>query len=190
MQMTWPFFRSHESRRAMISHRPVPVSSCWNGIVIMDTAPFYATPPLQFRGIPDSLAASHLEGSESCLVHADHRLVSPATADHGVWLNPNVRVAYSTAAYATVASRSWLSPLQISLGLWQNRFRRWLTTVWIKESIVRRRVTAWMRQTRVPPEKQTYNIFADPEEGERVEPGWFCLVNEMQLLVKNGWRHA
>lgn len=32
LMMTYPYFRSRESRSAMISHRPVPVQSCWNGM--------------------------------------------------------------------------------------------------------------------------------------------------------------
>lgn len=28
----WPYFRSSESRNAVIYRMPVPVSSCWNGI--------------------------------------------------------------------------------------------------------------------------------------------------------------
>ena len=29
---TFPYFRSHASREAMLHGRPVPVKSCWNGI--------------------------------------------------------------------------------------------------------------------------------------------------------------
>ena len=32
LMMTYPYFRSRESRSAMVSHRPVPVQSCWNGM--------------------------------------------------------------------------------------------------------------------------------------------------------------
>ena len=32
LMMTYSYFRSHESRSAMVSHRPVPVQSCWNGM--------------------------------------------------------------------------------------------------------------------------------------------------------------
>lgn len=29
---SWPYFRSRESRKALLRHEPVPVASCWNGI--------------------------------------------------------------------------------------------------------------------------------------------------------------
>jgi hypothetical protein len=32
LMQTWPYFRSRESRRAMLSNVAVPVSSCWNGM--------------------------------------------------------------------------------------------------------------------------------------------------------------
>ncbi|KAJ4302975.1 hypothetical protein N0V90_001866 [Kalmusia sp. IMI 367209] len=32
---TWPYFRSRESRIAMEANLPVPVSSCWNGMVVL-----------------------------------------------------------------------------------------------------------------------------------------------------------
>ena len=93
---TWPYFRSSSSRNALRALRPVPVRSCWNGMVAMDSKPFYESwRPLRFRGISDSLAELHLEGSECCLIHQDN----PLTAKHGVWLNPNVRVGYNKEAY-------------------------------------------------------------------------------------------
>jgi hypothetical protein len=91
---TWPFFLAAESRNAMKSNAPVPMKSCWNGIVVFQADPFYKDPPLRFRGISDSLAAYHLEGSECCLIHADNEL---STAK-GIWLNPNVRVLYNPEA--------------------------------------------------------------------------------------------
>ena len=84
---SWPFFLATESRNAVKSNSPVPVKSCWNGIVVFQADPFYKSPPLSFRGIPDSLAVHHLEGSECCLIHADNEL----STVKGVWLNPNVR---------------------------------------------------------------------------------------------------
>ncbi|RMZ90526.1 hypothetical protein DV736_g2252, partial [Chaetothyriales sp. CBS 134916] len=93
---TWPYFRSSASRNALKARRPVPVRSCWNGMVAMDAKPFYASDrPLRFRAIADSLAELHLEGSECCLIHEDNGL----TAKDGVWLNPNVRVRYQKEAY-------------------------------------------------------------------------------------------
>ncbi|KAI9877771.1 MAG: hypothetical protein M1830_000498 [Pleopsidium flavum] len=85
----FPYFRSRASRKAIMAHEPVPVQSCWNGMVVFDATPFYGnSDALLFRGIPDSLAEYHLEASECCLIHADN----PLTARRGVWLNSNVRV--------------------------------------------------------------------------------------------------
>ncbi|KAL2022899.1 hypothetical protein VTK56DRAFT_4430 [Thermocarpiscus australiensis] len=168
---TWPYFRSSSSRRAMLNGEPVPVSSCWNGIVAMPASAFTGIQGLKFRGIADSLAAFHLEGSECCLVHADN----PASRTKGVFLNPAVRVGYSRKAYDAVHPQegsSWLSLSQIWLGLWKNRLARWFTTPWFKEHRVHRRVERWEHAA----------------EG-REEKGEVCLINEMQVLVHNGWAH-
>ena len=185
----------------MVSHRPVPVQSCWNGmgkschpsgtqnsvvlnplstlrrhspetyfLVIFDSSPFYQTPPLRFRGISDSLAAHHLEGSECCLIHADNLY----SARDGVWLNPNVRVGYDPSAYAAVHSvQPWPAAYDRFIGLWGNRIRRWVTTVRFKEWVVRRRLQKWAKEDR-----------------HRREPGPHCLINEMQVLIYNGWAHV
>ncbi|KAL9111556.1 MAG: hypothetical protein Q9227_004044 [Pyrenula ochraceoflavens] len=112
-------------------------------LVVMDTAPFYeAKPPLRFRGIPDTLAKLHLEGSECCLVHADN----PLSQSKGVYLNPNVRVGYNPEAYNTVhrgRDTCWLSSYEIFLGLWRNRILRWTTTTWLKSYTVARRLSKW-----------------------------------------------
>lgn len=167
---TWPFFRSSVSRHAMKNMSPVPVRSCWNGMVAMPAAPFYASPPLHFRGIPDSLAAFHLEASECCLIHADN----PLSARRGVFLNPLVRVGYSGPAYGAVNPiMNWLSPGTILQGLWTNRLRRWTTSPWWKERVVSKRVARW----------------AAMSEGNQ-EPGQFCIINEMQVLHPWGWVHV
>jgi len=125
---------------------------------------------LRFRGIDDTLAQDHLEASECCLIHADN----PQSAARGVFLNPSVRVGYSKDAYEAVhPSDNWLAPFTILDGLWRNRLRRWATTPAFKEWRVRGLVQAW-------------------EKGgpEREEKGAFCIVNEMQILVENGWAHV
>lgn len=168
LMQTWPFFRSRGSRRAMKSNSPVPVASCWNGMVVMDAAPFYES-HLEFRGIPDSLAAKHNEGSECCLIHADN----PLSPSKGVWLNPEVRVGYDGPAYKQVNLHPpWLSTWTILKGCWENRLRRWFTTPWFKNQIVNWRLRRWKK--------------SDPKNQEL---GTFCLINEMQILVENGWKH-
>ncbi|KAK4148840.1 glycosyltransferase [Chaetomidium leptoderma] len=186
---TWPYFRASKSRKAMINAQPVPVSSCWNGIVAMPASSFTGIRGLQFRGIPDSLAAAHhLEASECCLIHADN----PASRTRGVFVNPAVRVGYNRAAYDAVhpgahlktgseppgsgseggSSKSWLSLKEIYWGLWRNRVARWTTTSWFEEREVRRRVERWVKGG-----------------GGGGEKGGFCIVDEMQIVVHNGWKH-
>ena len=139
-------------------------------LVAFDSSPFYQANPLRFRGISDSLASHHLEGSECCLIHADN----PLSTTKGVWLNPSVRVGYDPQAYNAVhASKPWPSISNRWVGLWRNRVRRWVTTVWFKEWVVRSRLKKW----------------AKGERG-RHEPGEHCLINEMQVLVHNGWAHV
>lgn len=139
----------------------------------MNAAPFYnGSSSLAFRGVPDTLAQSHVEGSECCLVHVDN----PLSESQGVWVNPNVRVGYNEAAYEQVrqqAFHDWLSPCRIFVKLWEGRVRRWSTSVWFKELRVRARVAVW---SSVSP--------------ERTELGGICLVNEMQVLTANGWAHV
>ncbi len=174
----------------MAHGEPVPVSSCWNGIgpyptpnvslfhshtnnraVAMPTSAFTGIQGLKFRGVDDTLAASHLEGSECCLIHADN----PASRTRGVFLNPAVRVGYNRNAYDAVHPQgggSWLSLSQIWFGLWRNRLARWFTTPWFKERLVHGRVERWERAAK-----------------GREEKGDFCLINEMQVVVDNGWAH-
>lgn len=140
---TWPFFLAAESRNAMNSSSPVPVKSCWNGIVIFQADPFYKNPSLRFRGIPDSLALYFLEGSECCLIHADYSL----SLTRGVWLNPNVRVLYNSKADNFVTSKGgrWPSKREISKGIWSNRWARRTRFLWryTERFVVERSVRLW-----------------------------------------------
>ena len=167
---SWPYFRSKSSRDAMISGQPVPVQSCWNGIIAFDAVPFYEPDPLVFRGISDSLAAHHLEGSECCLIHADN----PLSSTHGVWLNPDVRVGYGPEAYDAVHPGAlWPSTTYSIVGIWKTRITTWLTTPYFKASKINSRLEKW-RQA----------------DSGRNEPGVQCLINEMQTVIENGWAHV
>lgn len=167
---TWPYFRAAHSRSALKHNQPVPVSSCWNGMVFMDAAPFYSEPALRFRGISDSLALSHLEGSECCLIHQDN----PKSRTHGVYVNPNVKVGYNWEAYEKMNIPGYRMPfLQYLYATWENRVRRWFSTDWFKMRIVKSRVRSWERSAK-----------------HRSEAGIDCLINEMQVLVNNGWAHV
>jgi hypothetical protein len=175
--MTWPFFLAAESWNAMKSSSPVPVKSCWNGIVVFQAEPFYENPSLRFRGIPDSLAIHHLEGSECCLIHTDNSL----SLTKGVWLNPNVRVSYNAKSDDVVNSKwgRWPSKREVLTGIWRNRWARWteFPRRYTERFVVERRLGRWRSE-----EQRTRN--AEVREG-----GIDCLVNEMQVLVENGWAH-
>lgn len=156
---------------------PVPVKSCWNGIVVFQAEPFYNNPPLSFRGIPDSLARHHLEGSECCLIHADNNL----SATRGVWLNPNVRVSYNPEANIVVNPENgiWPSKSDRLKGIWSNRWARWTRFRWryMEWYGVERRLRSWSA------EMQQEGIMHSTK-------GAHCMINEMQVLVENGWAHV
>ena len=197
---TYPYFRSSSSITSLLHNVPIPVQSCWNGIISMDTSPFYSSPPLSFRGVPDSLANLHIEGSECCLIHADNDALR---REKGVWVNPNVRVAYNASTYGKVnpgvvvkaditeevhgfelpggVRGKWPSKSEAWRGRWSNRKARWIgwAKEWSERRVVNSRVERWIRQGK------------KKDEGieEREEVGRECLVNEMQVLFQNGWQH-
>jgi hypothetical protein len=164
----WPYFRSSTSRHAAQRHLPVPVTSCWNGMVAMPASPFLSANPIRFRGISDSLAGQHVEGSECCLIHADNYY----SRRDGVYLNPNVKVAYSGTVFDVVKAMPEMRVWDVWRGVWTNRLCRWTSSPVFKEYFVRVKVGAWAR---------THDLD---------EPGGFCLVNEMQVIHANGWRHV
>lgn len=175
---TWPYFLSSVSRDAVVANAAVPVQSCWNGMIVMDATPFSSPDQsIKFRAIPDSLAAYHLEASECCLIHADN----PLTVLKGVWVNPQVRVAYGGDAYKAVnpAGLIWPSTSDRILGVWHNRFSRLTGRLrfFVEDFVVRRRLSDWRT-------KQNSN-----RHGPSGEAGENYLINEMQVLVENGWKH-
>lgn len=136
----------------------------------MPAAPFLAQEPLRFRGIPDSLGAHHLEGSECCLIHVDN----PSSTTNGIFLNSNVRVGYNATSFD--ATREYFSKTSITdvyKGIWRNRILRATTTPMLKEWVVHERVKKWKKE--------------HPSEDER---GEICLINEMQIIYEQGWRHV
>ena len=167
---TWPFFHSAQARSALQAGQPVLVVGCWNGMVAFDTAPFYHD-RLSFRAIPDSLAKSHVEGSECCLIHADN----PLSRTKGVWVNPNVRVGYNGTSYNAVNDDGiWPSSYAIATGLWRNRLLR------------------WTQSFRASKGREVVSRFQEWKAGSTgvAEPGPWCLIDEMQILLWNGWGHA
>ncbi|KAI0385914.1 glycosyltransferase family 69 protein [Hypomontagnella monticulosa] len=174
VSLYWPWFQSPTSRAAAEINAPIRVTSCWNGIVVFDSAPFYSNPPLKFRGIDDTLADLHLEGSECCLIHADNYL----TSEKGVWLNPNVRVAYGVKAYDNIRVDRFPNPFWTVVGAWVNRINSWHVGVQtrLENRVVRGRVEQWQLE-------------APDGDLPRYEPGEACLINEMQIMWSNGWKH-
>ncbi|KAI1847411.1 hypothetical protein JX265_005528 [Neoarthrinium moseri] len=170
----WPWFRSPKARASLLRSEPIEVTSCWNGIVVFDAAPYYNNPPLLFRGIEDSLADFHLEGSECCLIHADNYLSS----EKGVWLNPNVRVGYNVKAYNRVQGDRFPGPFWAIVGVWVNRIVSWRAGIQhsLEMRHVHKKIDSWTAET---------------PQGElaRFEPGEACLINEMQIMWSNGWKH-
>ena len=171
----WPWFRSPSARAAAVRGEPIRVMSCWNGMVLFDAAPFYGDDALEFRGIDDSLADLHLEGSECCLIHADNPLSSDP--GRGVWLNPNVRVGYDVAVYRQIRGRfpgAWAS----IRGTWVNRWLGYKSIVQfaLEQRTVYQRLAKWAAAT------------PDGEQPRR-ERGVECLINEKQIMWQNGWKH-
>ncbi|KAF3940550.1 hypothetical protein ABW19_dt0208000 [Dactylella cylindrospora] len=169
----FPFFAGGESRAAMMKGEPVPVKSCWNGMVSFDAAPFLREEdPLRFRGIDDSLSVTHLEGSECCLIHADNAKFGPHSSSRsGVWMNPLVRVGYNFEAYRY--QRTHMYRLQEYLMSMPVRLGTSLLGLPWRKKVITRRVKKWTQ-----------------EGPMREEPGEFCLVDEMHVLVDNGWKHV
>jgi hypothetical protein len=173
MIQTWPYFRSRTSRHALKQNKPVPVAACWNGIVSMPVEPLVSGKnPLRFRALHDALAPYHFEASECCLIHADNDLF----AKKPVLLNPAVRVGYTKTAHDAVNDNMpWISAYDIFMGLWENRGRRWIS-MWF-----------WSDRGR---QRHLLRRIEDAEERTGVqEPAPWCVIEEMQVISANGWKH-
>ncbi|KAL4930209.1 glycosyltransferase family 69 protein [Aspergillus undulatus] len=156
----WPFFRSSRSREAMKYMLPVPVSSCWDGMVFMSTEAIYSTHPVQFRSLPDGLTSKHLVASDTCLIHADNII----SKRRGVYLNPFVRVGYNEPSYSATHSTShWLSTWGILESVWENRLRRWFSSPFFRRWSIRSRFADW-----------------EGEDENHKDRGGFCVVDEVQ----------
>ncbi|KAI8205741.1 Alpha-1,3-mannosyltransferase CMT1 [Colletotrichum sp. SAR 10_77] len=169
----WPWFHSPRARASAEAMEPVEVKSCWNGMVVFDAAPFYDE-GLRFRGVEDSLAAMHLEGSECCLIHADN----PLSREKGVWLNPNVRVGYNEKVFEQTKMDRFPTPWAAVVGFWANRYLR-----------VRNGIQLTLERWAVEKKLRQWADETPPSELPRSEPGEMCLINEMQIMWENGWKH-
>ncbi|KAF7872407.1 hypothetical protein EAF04_003328 [Stromatinia cepivora] len=197
--LSWPYFYSSQSLNALKRNEPVPVKSCWNGMVVFDAEPWYPSSSkeqginnsqshnfkgLKFRGVADSLAQKHVEGSECCLIHADN----PLRESKGIYVNPNVRVAYRSDTYKKVNGRAgWPGKWEAVSGVWGVRvgwMREW-GSGWVERGRVGRRVGSWVREGRIHGDGDGHG----GGDEEREEKGIECLINEMQVLYQSGWRH-
>jgi len=168
----FPYFRSEDSRKAILQGKATKVRSCWNGMILMDTAAFYDG--LRFRAISDSLASKHMEGSECCLIHADLSAMGAATK--GIYVNPAVRVGYTTRAYNLTHSgpeKNFVSLARYLTGVWTNRAYRTVSNEASDTKIVRSKVERWKKEGVNSLEK-------------RDERGLMCLIDEMHILIWNG----
>ncbi|MCJ1411798.1 hypothetical protein MMC19_005890 [Ptychographa xylographoides] len=204
----YPWFSSAgqaQSRHDVLDQKDsVRVKSCWGGMVAFDAkylqsntkhipagfedigahtiSPYNPKPvsaPVRFRAEPEV----YFDACECCLLHADVlRISSPSAVaeDSGIYLNPFVRVAYSSSTL------SWLS--------FTRRFERLYSIVqWIVNTLAR---------------MPTYNAHRAVEEGELFQEevwvgsadgigggswqvmnrtarnGLYCGVREMQILLK------
>ncbi|CAM1506814.1 Fc.00g064550.m01.CDS01 [Cosmosporella sp. VM-42] len=133
---SWPWFRSLRSRTAAQERSPIPVFSCWEGLVIFDAAPFINEPALHFRTIDRRLTRQNLAASERCLIHAGNYL-----AARGVWINPNVRVQH----YAEDPIPEGIAAI---VAVWVNRLARWTGAMKlaVEGYIVRSGLAKWMAE--------------------------------------------
>ncbi len=183
----WPFFLDWRSRGQSRRNEPVTVRSCWNGVAAIRAAPLYDAEAqgrrVEYRGVEDSLAEKHVEGSECCFIHADMAASMEGRGEEprGIWLNPNVRVGYNAEAYRVVnpGSGSWPTGWRRVKGVWNNRIRRWFggprRAKKSREALAR--VEGWIEEGRTMGEN-------------REEVGDFCLIDEMQVLFQAGWQHV
>lgn len=173
----FPYFRSLDSREAMLQGRATKVQSCWNGMVAMDTTPFYEG--LRFRALSDSLASKHLEASECCLIHTD--MTSMDLAGKGIYMNPVVRVGYTMAAYNLThcgPDRTFISATQYATGVWANRLKRTLFRRVTKQTLaVAKKIERWKKEGETSLER-------------RDEDGQLCIIDEQHILIWNGWKHV
>lgn len=90
----YPYFADEASRDLLVAGKPVPVYSCWNGMVVFRTEPFekQQEEKLAFRAILPDEPDPPMEASECCLIFTDLRRLKHDTR---VYINPQVKVSSS-----------------------------------------------------------------------------------------------
>ncbi|KAK4688477.1 alpha-1,3-mannosyltransferase, partial [Tremellales sp. Uapishka_1] len=86
-------FHHTESSRRFQNHLPVQVQSCWNGVAVLDPAPFYQPPHVKFRMA--RLPEGECSASECGLICNDYW-----NAGYGrIIMVPRVKLAYDKRVY-------------------------------------------------------------------------------------------
>ncbi|KIY42971.1 glycosyltransferase family 69 protein [Fistulina hepatica ATCC 64428] len=86
-------FHHPESSQRFQRHLPVQVQSCWNGIAILDPAPFYTPPQIRFRMA--HITEGECSASECSLICNDYW-----NAGYGrILMVPRVKLAYDRRVY-------------------------------------------------------------------------------------------
>ncbi|CAI6095664.1 unnamed protein product [Clonostachys chloroleuca] len=169
----WPWLSSSTSRSAAWAGSPIPVRSCWGGIVAFDAQPFYDhDSPLKFRSVNDEVAALHLEASERCLIHA----YNPLASSRGIWVEPSVQTALDCKEGCWKVARplsrdTWLTAMR---GVWSNRLGTW-----------RRPRSGAETNPELPQVKGWAAARGDPRmDGDSAIS---CLMDEMQIIKRTKW---
>ncbi|KAL1928523.1 hypothetical protein VTP01DRAFT_2879 [Rhizomucor pusillus] len=112
----YPYFADEASRDLLVAGKPVPVYSCWNGMVVFRTEPFekQQEEKLAFRAILPDEPDPPMEASECCLIFTDLRRLKHDTR---VYINPQVKVAYDHFHYWYA---SYILPLWKPYLSWSN----------------------------------------------------------------------
>ncbi|KAI7863188.1 mannosyltransferase 1, partial [Spinellus fusiger] len=88
----YPYFALEESRRLLYKEEPIPVYSCWNGIIALNAEPFLEVQRIEFRAIIPDEYEPVTEASECCLIHTDLRSLGYKR----IYINPTVKVSKKT----------------------------------------------------------------------------------------------
>lgn len=99
-------FHQPQSQERFQRHLPVQMQSCWNGIAIMDPAPFYAPPHVRFRMA--RITEGECSASECSLIANDYW-----DAGYGrLLMVPRVKLAYDNVGTSPTPRAYRLKSLQ------------------------------------------------------------------------------
>ena len=86
-------FHHQDSSDRFQKHLPIQVQSCWNGIAVLDPAPFYSPPHVRFRMA--KITEGECSASEQCLICNDYW-----KAGYGrIMMVPRVKLAYDSVRF-------------------------------------------------------------------------------------------